>query len=386
MLIDRTGSRIDSAPVSIVHLNRGRDVAITNGITCITCHAHTGLIEKVDEALSAAEYLRTTNPSQFELITLLHDRGRMASTLREDQRLYGSAVDRLRSGTHFGEAVEHVTDRYRANIPIERAAAEFGLDVAAFRARVQTTPSAGATGRVLSRLLAERGELSRDAMQCEFGALIREINPRTFASRPARAEFCPSGSTVRATAPNFSTTPQVMIRALPSTNHPRAAECELRNSAACIEVGRALRDGTARLRADPARSTTFFREACTLGALEGCISMAEQARLHRVAEVPPTERVRLLQPHCETDAWACFELAHAIRDAAASPDDDRRALQTFERSCRSGHYAACTEAGDMTLAGRGTATNTARARQWHQFGCQRGNMQSCSRITGGVYR
>lgn len=112
MLIEANGERIDTGPTKIVFDRNaaasGRDLVITNGISCISCHS-SGMIIKEDELLGYVEKA-IIPPDIREYVEELHRPEDLASAFEED---------RVRFIEAFRKAID-VTDQ-NASLPVSRA-------------------------------------------------------------------------------------------------------------------------------------------------------------------------------------------------------------------------------------------------------------------------
>jgi formylglycine-generating enzyme required for sulfatase activity len=159
LLVDADGRRLDDGPAKIVYdRDNSAEVVgqITNGISCIACHAG-GINPKLDQIRDGAlKVLPRTLRDEFEALYPPND---AMARLQESDRARFRAAMRKIDPNHacddsLCEPVRQMSVRFLENLTFERAAAEFGVEPKAFevafggRGRASFTQlSAGAMSR-----------------------------------------------------------------------------------------------------------------------------------------------------------------------------------------------------------------------------------------------
>jgi serine/threonine-protein kinase len=76
MLVDGQGRRIDKGPTTLVKDGHSKDAAVTNGISCMSCHSH-GIIDKPDQIREhVAKNQGAFDKGEAENIRAIYPRGR----------------------------------------------------------------------------------------------------------------------------------------------------------------------------------------------------------------------------------------------------------------------------------------------------------------------
>lgn len=162
------GVRLDKGPTQIVRDPSRRDLAVTNGISCMGCHDQ-GMRKAKDEVRAAATADRSFSREDRDTVAALYPQtAAMDAVIEDDFQRFNAAMKRAGldptlklAGVEMTNALSH---RYEDDLSLRRAAAEYGYDPEAFKlAFVQGGPSAIALMRRL-----EQGIVPRDQFETLF--------------------------------------------------------------------------------------------------------------------------------------------------------------------------------------------------------------------------
>lgn len=180
-LNEASGARIDQGPTSIVQDTTQRDLAVTNGISCMGCHDQ-GFRKAKDEIRKHVAGDRSFKRAVREAVEALYppveemDALLAADTerFREALRKAGLDPDLKLNGV---ETINALSKHYEKDVSLEHAAIELGLDAEELVKRLK-----GADGEVfrLGRRL-EQGVVPRDAFQAGFPELLAHVTDDGFA-------------------------------------------------------------------------------------------------------------------------------------------------------------------------------------------------------------
>lgn len=352
MLVDARGRRIDKAPTDVVFDPSRPDGAVTNGISCMRCHA-LGIIDKRDEirphliANRGAFDARDPRTAATGL-AVYAPAATLDAAYAGDRRRFVAALTTLGAGAGR-EPIAALAAEFDRELDLARAAAELGLTAADMRERIE---SDDLLGRNLGALLIRGGTLKRDV----FAALFATVAPRLGAGQPL-GSIDPVALLVR--------------------------RCEDGDGRDCLEVGAALlRRGR---RADANRA---FSRSCDRGVAVGCTRAGRLDRGCRggdlrgcelLAARDRTRRTELLTRACDGGrATACVGLG----DDLSRSQRHRAALTRYHEACDRGSGAGCARAADLLERGRGRVReNEPRAAALYRRACDAGDRRGC--VEGG---
>ena len=139
-LTDARGNRLDKGPTNIVQDASRRDQAVTNGISCMSCH-DKGMQLKEDQVreytLGNLAFPKDARDILEEIFPAKED---MAKLLQEDMERFLSALKAggvdpdLKLGGE--EIISALFQRFERDLTLAQAAAEIGMDVETFKARL----------------------------------------------------------------------------------------------------------------------------------------------------------------------------------------------------------------------------------------------------------
>lgn len=223
LLVDAKGNRIDKGPTSIVSDPRRPDRAVTNGVSCMACH-YAGIISKGDDVRRAVEINLTGFSKADQILALYPPRKELDALYEENSQQFRKAVNQvgIEQLTETGEPVVNMAYRFDTDVDSTAAAAELGLSVTDFIARIRANP------RVLDRLAplaVEGGTVKRELFAKDFAFVVEalrlgvplkaaETTPKVAAAEPAKAT---AGVATPATAATPAAAATTQAAAAPTT-------------------------------------------------------------------------------------------------------------------------------------------------------------------------
>jgi hypothetical protein len=187
MLVDGAGRRIDVASTKVVRDPHRRDGVVTNGLSCLGCHAGPGILRPRET--SEVPLFTDGHIAQFLGRELVEIEGSYPRSLARsdvfmtDATRYRSIVDSAPGGappTADGGYGAFITalGQYESNVGFHGAAADFSQEYDSLRATIMANDSQNES---LPRTL-KQPLLSRDDFVCVWRDLVTKIR--------ANAEFC----------------------------------------------------------------------------------------------------------------------------------------------------------------------------------------------------
>lgn len=178
MLTDHAGNRIDKGPTSIVSDPRQPDRAVVNGVSCMSCH-YGGFIQKSDEILNHVQANQTAYLLHEDITALYANSDKAEKAIESDTKRYmtalGSKEIQIPRPTRAGEPIVLVANRYQNEIDIRLAAAECGLPLDSFTAKIDNIPTADLSRKV-GVWKTRGGVVKRQTFQQVFTSLMRELD------------------------------------------------------------------------------------------------------------------------------------------------------------------------------------------------------------------
>ena len=182
-LTDGKGNRLDTGPTKIVHDGSQRDLAVTNGISCMGCHDQgmkynsfrpgQPLDQVRDLVLKSGSY-----PSEVkEIVGAIFPAGDVfTKRLDTDAKRYADALAaagvNVRTKSDGVEMVNALSKRFEENLNARLAAAELGMQPDAFMERLNA--AGGQAYDLKLRLLQDL--VPRDQFVALFAKLVNTIN------------------------------------------------------------------------------------------------------------------------------------------------------------------------------------------------------------------
>ena len=174
-LTDARGNRLDKGPTNIVQDASRRDQAVTNGISCMSCH-DKGMQLKEDQvrdyALGNLAFPKDARDILEEIFPPKED---MAELMKEDMErflsgLKAAGVDpELKLGGE--EIVSSLFQRFERDLTIRQAAAEIGMELEAFKERLNM----GSADTFALKQRLEFNLVPRDQFVELFADLVNEV-------------------------------------------------------------------------------------------------------------------------------------------------------------------------------------------------------------------
>jgi mono/diheme cytochrome c family protein len=174
MLVDAQNKRLDKAPTTIVTDPKRPDSAVTNGVSCMSCH-YGGVIAKTDEVRRNVEINRTSFRDDGDAILALYPpRQDLDKLFAENAEQFCRAIEEVgvRPISETNEPIVNMALRFEADVDLLVAAAELGLTPQDFASRLKGNP------RVQDRLgplNVDGGTVKRELFAKEFTFVVEEF-------------------------------------------------------------------------------------------------------------------------------------------------------------------------------------------------------------------
>jgi len=186
---DGLGHRISEAPVAIVSdRTNPDDPVIRNGRSCMSCH-YDGVRGFRDEVRAVISQNVAAPFDREKALAIYPPQETLDRMIERDRERFRSAVTLAASFVAKApqqEPVNALARRFAADLSVEEAAAEVGLDSADFRERVSRSTLLETLG--YGQLLVPGGAIKRDAWDKNFEQLASELrlNPIRAFTAPGR--------------------------------------------------------------------------------------------------------------------------------------------------------------------------------------------------------
>jgi formylglycine-generating enzyme required for sulfatase activity len=213
MLVDGKGRRVDKGPTNLVKDPKSKDGAVTNGISCMSCHAR-GIIDKPDQIRDhVAKNSGAFAKGEPELIQAIYpERHKFAALVQQDAERFALAVRATGASPGGTDPVVELASRYEYDLDAELAAAEIGLPRQAFLDGLNRSTD---LSRVMGQLRNAGGTVQRAVFDSHFPQLVEAFRVGTMLQTPPPA------------APSSPPAPPVEVT---SRKPPAESEGELKNS------------------------------------------------------------------------------------------------------------------------------------------------------------
>lgn len=223
LLIDARGNRIDRAPIDIVaDRNNPDDPVIQNGRSCMGCH-YAGMQSFKDDVRAVIKGMTIGFFDRNKALALYPAQETLDSLIEKDRARFLAALKQagVEAGTSAAsEPINALSRRFAAEISVRQAAAEAGLEVEEFQARVKSSARLIALG--FGQLVVAGGGFKRDGWEKHFGDLASELQlgsyepGQEFLSRKALA-LQAAAPTVRVAGGSFN---PALARSAMTSNDP----------------------------------------------------------------------------------------------------------------------------------------------------------------------
>jgi hypothetical protein len=166
------GTRLDKGPTQIVRDQSRRDLAVTNGISCMGCHEQ-GIRKAKDEVRAAVTADRSFKKEVRETVEALYpEQAQMGALLEDDAQRFNAAMRRAGLDPTLNlngvEMTNSLYARYEGDLSLRRAAAEYGYAPDEFKKQfIEAGPEAIALMRRL-----EQGIVPRDQFEALFTKFV----------------------------------------------------------------------------------------------------------------------------------------------------------------------------------------------------------------------
>ena len=191
MLVDAEGNRIDKGPTEIVSDPKRPDRAVTNGVSCMSCH-YSGMISKKDEIGPFVKANLKAFDKADDILALYVQADELDKVIDEDAQRFAGAMKKLGIATlsRSGEPVSAMAACFEQELDRNMVACEFGLTPPEFDKRLDTSE---AMARSFGALRTPGGTVKRDVFVELFGRasiefrLTTEVNESAIASSPRQS-------------------------------------------------------------------------------------------------------------------------------------------------------------------------------------------------------
>ena len=140
MITDANGTRLDKAPNDAVQDPKARDLAIENGISCISCHTDKGVLVQSDE-VRAATLLTSVSSAEIDVIQALYaDEATSNAVFAEDQARYTKAARATRVHEFVNGSVHVLDGAHVGLLSLKDVAGVLGVESAKLAAQIDLTP------------------------------------------------------------------------------------------------------------------------------------------------------------------------------------------------------------------------------------------------------
>ncbi len=174
-LNEANGKKLDKGPTQIVRDLSRKDLAVTNGLSCMGCHDQ-GIRKAKDEVRQVVLSSKSFNKATRDAVEALYiPTERMDQILESDTKRFQDAMYRagLEPSLKLNgvEMITALASRYEADLDFNQAAAEFGFDKNRFESAFV---DADRSVRPMLRRL-KQGTIPRDQFENSFRAVSRAI-------------------------------------------------------------------------------------------------------------------------------------------------------------------------------------------------------------------
>lgn len=220
-LANGQGKRLDAAPIEIVSDRTSPDdPVVRNGRSCMSCH-FAGMKYFKDDMRGVLE--ANSSPANRNLqqivslekaLAIYGTQDQLDKLVEQDQDRFKRAIEQSGSklsGNVESEPINALSRRFNAELSIDQAAAESGLELAEFQARLRS--SSRLTNLGYNQLLVPNGGFKRDSWERYFGELVGELHLGDYV--PHANLVATNTSTINNVSSNLGANP---INSTPSLN------------------------------------------------------------------------------------------------------------------------------------------------------------------------
>ncbi len=170
------GTSLEKGPTNIVRDESRKDLAVTNGISCMGCHDQ-GMKNAVDEIRNHIVDNRLLPAEAREAVKALYPpKEEMSKILDLDRKRFIDAeiragIDPKLKHSSDGEPINALSNRYERDVDLRTAASEFGVDPEKIETYLR---GGGQIGGSFAAQLAQ-GTVQRDIFESEFADLVEFV-------------------------------------------------------------------------------------------------------------------------------------------------------------------------------------------------------------------
>ena len=175
-LNNAAGKQLDKGPTNIVRDPSRKDLAVTNGISCMGCHDQ-GMKNATDEVLHHVADNRLLPADAREAVKALYpEKEDMNKLIENDRKRFISAeikagIDPKLKHQSDGEPVNALSNRYERDVDLVTAASEFGVSAGKI---LEYLAHGGQIGGSFAAQIAQ-GTVQRDIFEVEFANLVEFV-------------------------------------------------------------------------------------------------------------------------------------------------------------------------------------------------------------------
>ncbi|MGI9463479.1 MAG: DUF4384 domain-containing protein, partial [Aestuariivirgaceae bacterium] len=190
-LYTAAGKRLDKGPTEIVRDVDRKDLAVTNGISCMGCHDQGIRLAKDDIRAHVTSNRNFSKKVRDEVEALYPTQDKMDRILRLDTERFQAAMKKadLDPSLKLGgiEVISALSKQYEKNIDLRQVAAEFGLSADSLK---KAAGEVGGDAQTLVRRLEQQGYVPRDNLEGTFAGLVPSLSDdqAIFAASSAPAD------------------------------------------------------------------------------------------------------------------------------------------------------------------------------------------------------
>ncbi len=172
LIVDREGTRIDAAPISIVSNPAVADPTVRTGLSCIGCHTK-GMQTFEDEVRAVVEQADNPPFNKDRALDLYVEKTEMDELVAEDIERFRTALEK--TGGVFGgiEPVQRLHEAFQAPLSAAHAASAVGLETETFLEKIRENVG---LQNLLGILTVENGTIKRDAWTSNYDTVISALN------------------------------------------------------------------------------------------------------------------------------------------------------------------------------------------------------------------
>jgi serine/threonine-protein kinase len=173
MSLDAQGGRIDKAPTAAVQDARSSDLAIEPSLSCINCHAQTGVIARHDQVRQATILTTTDVAMTNAVLALYKDDATIDALFAEDRTRYQTALSALKMQAFTEGSPHDLDDGFSSLLSSRDVAGVLGIQEQQLFDVINASP--GVFSPEVLALRVATNKIPRDAFESQFAALVSAL-------------------------------------------------------------------------------------------------------------------------------------------------------------------------------------------------------------------